>query len=436
MDQDPCVGNVGWSVLGGAAQDSTLAGVLAGFLIVAATALLVQWNDRSDPDTFALFASGVPVLTLSSYLFTLLSGTKPGTKPDPKVCGQVWSQWLPAFAMLLIGASVLLCGLGWALVSYSDNLAVKLIEKNRPMKRVEESRRFFISLSACLSLGGTTAMACWLIAATIIFLKATTGRQVGSGKDQQTIYPFFEFLHVKWYLMFFVFLFGLYVVVRSAYLIIWRTRAARQENVASCTGYVPGVYDESSTPLDARDNKPTERVAKEICIAAAIALGALLAEYLTNQAVGERFSGTTTSCVVGVVVVGYVIARLAYYGIVRLFGPTLRKQRTTESFAEADVMIRRTPSTEIPEDAIRIKYSLRRLGATSYHVVVFAILGTVFAAALTQGSLSPNWRTGLSLLVGGLYPAGMLLGLSYAVPAGPAAKLPEWKTWPGLRLIP
>jgi hypothetical protein len=80
--------------------------------------------------------------------------------------------------------------------------------------------------------------------------------------------------------------------------------------------------------------------------------------------------------------------------------------------------------------------STRRLSATSYHVVFFAILGTVFAAALTQGSLWPNWRTGLSLLVGGLYPGGMMLGLGYAVPAGPAAKLPEWKTWRGLQLLP
>jgi hypothetical protein len=435
MDQDPCVGNVGWSVLGGAAQDSTLAGVLAGFLIVAATALLVQWNDRSDSDTFALFASGVAALTLSSYLFTVLSGTKPGPNPDPKVCGQIWSQWLPAFAMLLIGASVLLCGLGWALVSYSDNLAVKLIEKNRPMKRVEENRRFFITLSMALSLGGTTAMTCWLIAANVVYLKGTTGRHVGD----KTIYPFFEFLNVKWYTMFFVFLFGLYVVVRSAYLVIWRTRSARQENVASCIRYVPGADDETSAPLDARDNTLTERLAKEICIAVAIALGALLAELLTDRAVRETFSGGTTCSIVFIVVVAYAIARLAYCGIVRLFGPTLRKQRTTESFAEADVMIRRTPSTEIPEDAIRIKYSLRtlrRLSATSYHVVVFAILGTVLGAVLTQGSLSPNWRTGLSLLVGGLYPAGMLLGLSYAVPAGPVTKLPEWKTWRGLRVLP
>lgn len=65
MAAEPCLGNAGWNVLEGAPADSTLAGVLAGFLIAAAVALLVQWYDRSDPDTIALFASGVPALTLA-----------------------------------------------------------------------------------------------------------------------------------------------------------------------------------------------------------------------------------------------------------------------------------------------------------------------------------------------------------------------------------
>jgi hypothetical protein len=420
MDQDPCIGTVGWSVLAGAVGDSTLAGVLAGFLIAAATALLVQGNDGSDPDTFALFASGVPVLTLSSFLFTVLSGTK----SDSARCDQAWSQWLPAFTMLLIGASVLLCGLGWALVSYGDNLAVKQIQKNRPMQRVHDHRRFFISLSACLSLTGTTAMTCWLIAANVVYLKGT----------RPTRYPFVEFLQVKWHPMFFVFFFGLYVVVRSAYVVLWRTRTALRENVASCAGYVPGNFP----PLPIADgvgDKLAERMTKEICFTVGIALDALLAEYLTNHATDERFSAATSCRVVGVLVVGYVIARLAYRAVVRLFGPALGKARTTESFAEADAMILRTPTTQVPEDAIRIKYVLRRLSATSYHVVVFAVLGTLFAWALPQGSLGP-WRAGLSLLIGGLYPAGILLGLSYAVPASQAAKLPEWKTWRWLRLLP
>ena len=425
MADDPCSANVGWSIVAGAGADSTLAGVLAGFLIVAATALLTQWNDRSDSDTFALFASGVPALTLSSYLFTVLAGSQ----PVPAYCKQMWSQWLPAFALLLIGAAVLLCGLGWALVSYSDNLAVKLLELNRPMNRVEETRRFFISLSACLSLGGTTAMTCWLIAASVVYLKANTSRDFWGVAYN----PHFEFLHIKWYPLFFVFLFGLYVVVRSAYLVIWRTLDARRENVASCTRYTPGVF-ESRAAVDVQKYRTTPRTAGEIRNFAAIAVGTLIADLSTRHAVQDRFSPKTTCGIIGLMFIGYAIARLAYCGLIRFFGPALRKQPTTVSFDDADAKVQGTLSTEKPEDAIRIKYSVRRLSATSYHVVLFAIVGTLFAAGLTQAWF---WAgTGVSLLLGGFYPACILLGLSYAVPSGPATKLPEWKTWRGSSLLP
>ncbi|HME74338.1 MAG TPA: hypothetical protein VKI00_01395 [Mycobacterium sp.] len=443
MADDPCSANVGWSIMAGAGADSTLAGVLAGFLIVAATALLAQWNDRSDPDTFALFASGVPALTLSSYLFTVLAGSQPVSG----YCGQMWGQWLSAFALLLIGAAVLLCGLGWALVSYSDNLAVKLLEINRPMERVEKTRRFFISLCGCLSLGGTTAMTCWLLSAAIVYLKATTTRKSWWGK---TVYPSFEFLHIKWYEMFFVFLFGLYVVVRTAYLVISRTLAARRENVASCIGYTPRdttrvnvashtgptpAVLESRTPLDVRKYKRAERARDEICIAVAIALLTLLAVVLTRQAVDEKFSVAATWGIIGLLLGVYIIARLAYCGVVRFCGRTLPEETADKRFADADARVQKTRSLEKPEDAIRIKYSLQRLGATSYHVVIFAIVGTLFAAALTQGSFWPGMTT-VSLWLGGLYPACMFLGLSYAVPGGSTTKLPAWKTWRGWSLLP
>jgi len=277
-------------------------------------------------------------------------------------------------------------------------------------------------LSAWLSLGGTAAMACWLIAANVIYLKANTG----TAADGKTEY--------EWYPTFFVFLFGLYVVGRSTYLINSRTRAAKRENVASCIRYAPGVY-KSHTPPEVREGKHVTWAARESRVTAFIALGTWLADYLTNLAVNAKSSGATAWHVVIVVVI-YVIARWTYGRVVHFFGSTFAAERGALSFDEADANIRLTPSTEKLEDAIRIRYSPIRLSATSYHVALLAILGTVFAAALTQGPFPPSWRIGLSLLVGGLYPAGMLLGLSYAVPAGPDTKLPDWKTWPGFRVLP
>jgi hypothetical protein len=428
MDQpDPCARMVGWSTLHSATADLTLAGVLAGFLIAVVAALLAQWYDRASRGMIALFASGVPALTLSSYTFSISTGvTLPDTLWDgyENYCGQVWSQWLPAFAMLLIGGSVLLCGLGWALVIYSDNLAEKVKEKVPP-ETIEDTHRFFIGLSAWLSLGGTAGMAGLLIAANVLYLQAI----------KRAPLTFFEFPPgVKWYAVFFVYLFGVYVIVRSAYLVIWRATSFRREPV-------PGVYTKSPTLRGARDNKRARRVAKEIGIANATAVGALLASYLTTAAVHEWVSVTTTPYTVVVVVVAYTIGRLAYcvvVHVVRQIQPSMSGgQATTKGYAEGDAKIRVTPSTEKPKDASQIKYSGGRLKATSYNVVFFAILGTIFAEVLTQAPLiSPNWRTGLSLFIGGLYPAWILLGLSYSVPAAPSTKLPEWKMRRGLRLAP
>jgi hypothetical protein len=77
MDNDPCADIPLWSVLNSAVPDLTLAGVLAGFLIAVVAALVVQWYDRASPRMIALFASGVPALMISSYLFSIESGAKP-----------------------------------------------------------------------------------------------------------------------------------------------------------------------------------------------------------------------------------------------------------------------------------------------------------------------------------------------------------------------
>ena len=168
MDNDPCTANTWWSTIGAATADSTFAGLLAGLLIAAAAALLVQWYQEGAPPTIALFGSGVPILTLSTYLFTVIGALhypeKIGdTKVDYKtpgslgndLCNQLWSEWLLATGSLFIGSAVLVCGLGWALVSYANNLAVNLCGANIPIKRVEDSRKFFIRLNAWLSAAQT-----------------------------------------------------------------------------------------------------------------------------------------------------------------------------------------------------------------------------------------------------------------------------------------
>jgi hypothetical protein len=464
MDNDPCADKAFWSVLNSAVPDLTLAGVLAGFLIAVVAALVGQWYDRASPRMIALFASGVPALMLSGYLFTISSGAKPPEEPkvvaeltgqptgepkflvvstpsnppkDPNVityCNQVWSQWLPAFAALLIGGSVLLCGLGWALVIYGDHLADRLKGENLPAGTIEDYHRFFIGLSALLSLAATIGMAGLLIAANVTYLTATTHPK--NTTDPNTTLAFFEFPHgVYWYAMFFVFLFGVYVVAGSAYLVFSRTTSFAWGE------HVPGVHTKSSARRGAWGNKRVRRVAREIGIVLVIVFGAFFAGWLTKGVLGVKFSGHTVNYV-EVVAAAYAIGRLAYCGIVhvRQYSRSMREGRaTTKGYAEADAKIPVAPSTEKPEDAIQLKYSSGRLRATTYHVVFFAVLGAVFTVVVTNGYLwnsLGSWQTGLALFIGGFYPACILLGLSHSVPADPSVGLPKWKTLPVLRFLP
>ena len=458
MDNDPCADNALWSVLNSTVPDLTLAGVLAGFLIAVVAALVVNWYDRASPRMIALFASGVPALTLSSYLFTISSGAKPPEQrkvvaeligqpigapkylivmnpdnppADPNVityCNQVWSEWLPAFAALLIGGSVLLCGLGWALVIYGDHLADRLKEKKLPTEAIEDYHKYFIGLNALLSLGATIGMTSLLIAANVTYLTATA--------DANTGLTFFEFPHgVKWYAMYFVFLFGVYVVAASAYLVLSRSTSF------PWGGHAPRVHTKSSARGGAGGDKRLRRVATEIGTVVVIAFLALVAGYLTRGVLDRKFSGDTISYV-KVVTAAYVIIRILWCGIsqVRQYSRSKHERHaTTKGYADAEAELPVAPSAEAPEDAIQLNYSSGRLRTTTYHVVFFALLGAVFTAVVTNEYLWKilgSWQTGLTLFIGGLYPACILLGLSSSVPADPSVRLAKWKTLPVLRFLP
>jgi hypothetical protein len=404
-DKDPCATNTGWSVFQSANSNLTLAGVLAGFLIAVVAALVVQWYDRASPRMIALFASGVPPLTLASYLFTISSGANQpdGLKAFGDRCNQVWSQWLPAFAMLLIGGSVLLCGLGWALVIYSDNLAVRLAQQDLPIEKIRQNQRFFINLSAWLSVGGTAGGAALLMVADVVYLKAT----VDPNKPQVPLVGC---------AMFFVFLVGIYVMVRSLYLVITHAYSFHDR--------------EPDFPVGARfvlvrsvmENEGRRIFAKEIGVAAAVALGTLTACYLTDRT-DQRFASENTLTIVLVVVLIYAVGRFTYLA-------------TAQRFAGPAAKTRIAASVQATDESVDLKYSGDRLSATSYNVILFAILGTFFSVALTQGALWNSLRPGLALFIGGLYPACILLGLSYSVAASPHVRLPRWKMLRGLRFLP
>jgi hypothetical protein len=440
VDNDPCAPKVGWSTISAASTDSTFAGLLAGLLIAAAAALLVQWYQGGAPPTIALFGSGVPVLTLSTYLFTVIGAVHypPDTDYKSNLCSQLWSEWLLATSSLFIGSAVLVCGLGWALVNYADNLAVNLCQANIPIATVERSRRFFIRLNAWLSASITTAATALLIVTSVLYLQAIGYQNLSR-----------ELFGVKWYLVFFVYLFGVSFIGRESYVIFSRTSSARRANKKSCAAYAAGsppvAADNGRIEADVSPVRPpgtkvpgfelrntlAMRCAREFVVVILVALGALLAVYLTSEAVEDRHWGTVSPDVVIYVVVLYVIVRSSYVVIARIVELVSPKTDDTPTDNEAI-----PPADPKSVERIRIRYDFGRLTATTYSVVFLAVLVTFFVVALTQGPLWPAPRIILSLLLGGLYPAVVLTGLSSSVPAAEDVKRPKWETVRWLAYIP
>ncbi|MGA9360330.1 MAG: hypothetical protein WBW75_20750 [Mycobacterium sp.] len=453
MDNDPCSARVYWSGISAATADSAFAGVLAGLLIAAVAALLVSWYQGAGPQTIALFGSGVPVLALSTYLFTVIGALR---YPDPKnvdyktpggpgdtLCSQLWSEWLLATASLFIGSAVLVCGLGWALVSYADNLAVKLCETNIAIERVEYGRGFFIRLNAWLSAAVTTAATALLIVTSVIYLAAIGQQNMHSG-----------------YLLFFIYLSGLCLIGRASFVIFSRTSSARRANKKSCAAYAaggtpvaadndgikagvgPAIPPVAQDLRFARRKELAMRAAREFGFVAYVAFAALLAVPMTSGTAfnhqrkieispGIFINIAVSPDIVIKVVVLYIIVRSIYVLIARIVELVSAKKDDTPTGNEAI-----PPANAQSVERVRMAWDPGRLHATTYTVVFLAVLETFFVVALTQGPLLPVPRIFISLFLGGLYPAIVLAGLSSSVPAAEGVRRPTWETVGWLGFIP
>lgn len=121
-----------WSIPDISGPNATLAGVLAGFMILAMTTLLTI--DSKDPyfrpsvkHATLLLGLGVIVLGLDAYFFGSIAATKPIDTPGgsadlaSQACQRAWVEFMPAAGLLVVGAVVLVAGLSWAIFSrYGD----------------------------------------------------------------------------------------------------------------------------------------------------------------------------------------------------------------------------------------------------------------------------------------------------------------------------
>lgn len=315
----------------------------------------------------------------------------------------------------IIGGAVLVCGLGWALVSYADNLAVRLCQRGVPIKAIEGRRMSLIRLNGSLSGGVIVTTIALLISSNVRYLKT-----VHEG--------FFESDEVKGYAILFVFMLGILFISWSRYIAIARTRSAERANIRSCAahpsgplpadadnqrinGFLTGLRDGHSTVLrylrSTSGKITTVRTAREIAFIIWVTLGTALAVYMTSTAVG-RDHWAAVIWVVGL----YIIARLF----------ALNRSAARETAGKGYISTNQEADESV--DRIRIKYSVGCLSTATRGVVVLAILGAFFDVALTQGAFGGP-QSVITLFLGGLFPAALLTGLSHSIPAVDVVATPQ-----------
>lgn len=120
-----------WSVIDLSASNAQLAGILAGFMIAALTTLLAMKRDSSALFRFGVkhatifLAVGIIILGLDAYLLGSIAATRPaeidGSWPAARsVCLTAWVDFMPASALLTLGAVVLVVSFSWIVVCHGE----------------------------------------------------------------------------------------------------------------------------------------------------------------------------------------------------------------------------------------------------------------------------------------------------------------------------
>ena len=256
VDTGSCDRDVLWSVHDAASPLSTLAGVLAGFLVVvAATAVFAPW-DRYRQRSLALFAAGVPALATSSFVLALLSGTRVPTldlkQLDPQrvlssldhhqhICDKMWGQWLVAMGLLAVGGAVLVCGFAWLLVGYTEEaVRTRLSQALRVRKAypnwfdneyryIGNDRNIIVSAAGWISFAGIFTATVIVLVLNLLYVKATD-LALWRLHWAPLRFHWLNFLSGNYYLTFLIWGAGLHVLVRVVFLVYFRTLGAAEAN--------------------------------------------------------------------------------------------------------------------------------------------------------------------------------------------------------------
>lgn len=427
-----CTNGGGWDIILAANDFSVLAGVLAGFVITAA-AILFASSGRYAPHTLALLAAGVPALALSSYMFSFISGVKPADEPDKTLtaianrlgvqaaepvtnlfpddhqCAQVWSQGVVATAMLTVGGAVLICGLGWVLVTYAEEFRTALYGKrveyedlakrlgktvdalklSKAMTDDAEAEKLIVKRrSGLVLLNGwlvgvvTTMTGVILVCVSMVYIKSG---YLGS-------FPHVSAENTAKAGVFSMVGLGLYFIIRSIYTVIRRTVNARRWIKPPKGGF------------DRRGQRPTRCRIRDMCLTFAVLL---VAAWLSD----------TAGCLV-IPILTLVVLTFAIEGVYKLWRKRQLERNRLRYGSDCDKVVTDSECDKVvASNGESEKFDVGRLPETAGNIALFTLGGMLFALLETQMPLHSGVRIFFTLWLGLIRPASITLGLARSTAA-------------------
>jgi hypothetical protein len=281
-------------------------------------------------------------------------------------------------------------------MSARDPSKAKDIEKTHEFTEMVKNRRtVLVRLNGWMSAGIITTTAALLIHANMLYIKAG-----------QYAWPWLTAL-----LICLVTAIGLYVIVRSVYIVTRRTENALEA---------------------VRGPRQKPRLRLEGVLLFMVMLSAIIAPWLAGYTGAPVF----VISLIGVTFV-YLVSRVAYWQR-RYRAEQAAKSQELPSSSEltkkiAAPIAKAGEPAAVGEDtattgSIRL-FWVGKLPETTYSVVLLAVLGALFAGLTMEKPMIDGVRIALTLILGGFYPAVILLGLSYSVAAHVENySIPGWLT--------
>ena len=181
----PTCATHGWSILNAASTNAGIAGVLAGFAFTAGVVYIgrqeraldestrdaatiarhIKARSIQDVQTVSLFVVSFIVLGLDSFIWSIVSGSRPVVgltevmvEQPPELCSRVWSQAIIAVGMFGLGAIAMVCNI------------TSLFLWQQSSVRDEDSRNYLRFFLLVVTAGAVLGVTCFVGSDTMNYL--------------------------------------------------------------------------------------------------------------------------------------------------------------------------------------------------------------------------------------------------------------------------